>query len=363
MEPITHFADRAEAVALSLSPTGVRPAAEAAMIRADAQITARIEELDAVVPNGDDAAALRRVGASWAAGKADAAEVVAAVSAPSRAPLLSISAGSRHINGGYRVSPSPSRLALIRAGAHDALVAKADKPAWQVGKLVESCRKGVAAWFDGVAEAATKALADLPEYARAHVAAGKDARSVGTFIDPLATPVAEVEALRAAAGPWTVINDADLTPVFAALATGRTMTATDRYGAVDLDLNMVNAAARELGMIDSRGMRAIPDGVFWTPAADVVAAGMPLDQAVLNGLAELSPLADPFGRDADELTERRALYARFHEHFAAMASEAARMHYLGAGGAGLESLGRSMREKHHFSDPARALAEFRGGAR
>lgn len=363
MEPITHFTNRAEAVALSLSPTGVRPPAEAAMIKADAQITARIEELDAVVPDGDDAAALRRVGASWAAGKADAAEVVAAVVAPSRAPLLSIAAGSRHMNGGYRVSPSPSRVAQIRAGARDALIAEADKPAWSAAKLIESCRKGVTAWFERVAADATNALADLPTYAREHVAAGKDVRNVGKFIDPMATPVAEVETLRAAAGPWTVIRDADLRPVFVALATGQLMTATDRYGAVDLHPGKVEEAARELGMFDSPDMPVIPTALFWTPDADVVAAGVTLDKAVLNGLAELSPLADPFGRDADELAKRRALYSRFHEHFAAMASEAARRHYLGAGGAGLESLGRAMRKKHHFSNPARALAEFRGGAR
>lgn len=354
MEPCTHFSNRAEDVALSLSPTGVRPSAEEAMIKEDERITGRLEELEALIPNGDDAAALRQVGSAWASGNADDAEVLQAMLAPSRAPLLTIAAGSRPANGGgYRVLPAPSRLAQIRGGAKAALIAAAEKPSWSTEKLVATCRKGVVAWFDGVAEDATRVLADLPEYARAHVAAGKDVRGVGKLIDSLATPVAEVEALRAAVGPWSVIKNAQLRQVYATMATGQVFVARDRFGVPDIDADAVEAATQDIDAME------VPDGVFWTADADVLAAGISLDVAVLGGLAKLAPLADPLGRDAEELAERRALYGRFTSFVMEHGQESEIRMYTALSPLGAREMVAKVRKRRGWS-PERALAEFRG---
>lgn len=304
-EPITHFSDRAAAVAAALRMTGVVPKATKAMHEADNRITGALDMFDARTA-ARDLSEFTEAGRAWAKNptKGGLNRLIEALDAPignepTTVPVRVKTEWGEEWQRKTASTPHTRRLAAARKGALAGLIDKYDKPAYATTTLIESCKAEVRAWFDNLATEVTEALAALDDEARdAACRAGASdgvGKAVLDLIDPATTPEATITAYRRFVRAWARIDTA--TDAHAALA--RAMAFNDVSETPNSDRDVY---AR---MEEKTSNRARYDALMFDAEVCVLDVfDMNPVKAVAAGLGRVAPLADPLGDDLPELEHR-----------------------------------------------------------
>ena len=300
-EPITHFSDRAAAVAAALRMTGVVPKATKAMHEADNRITGALDMFDARTA-ARDLSEFTEAGRKWAKNptKGGLERLVEALDAPVGSDPTTVPMRVEDGWGGHWEHPEAStphtrRLAAARKGVLAGLIDKYDKPAYATTTLIESCKAEVRAWFDNLATEAAEALAALDDVAKDKAAATGRVDSILELIDPATTPEATISAYRRATRAWAHI-DGDLDG-YDALA--RAMAFNDVSETPNSDRDVF--ARMEQLTSHRASFHAL---MFDAETCALAVFGMNPVKAVAAGLGRVAPLADPLGDDLPELEHR-----------------------------------------------------------
>lgn len=302
-EPITHFSDRAAAVSAALRMTGVVPKAAEAMARADEKINGVMDMFDSRTA-ARDLSEFTEAGRTWAKNptKGGLDRLVETLDAPIGSAVTTVpirvktSWGEewQHVTAS---TPEARRLAAVRKGALDGLIAKYDKPAYSTAALIESCKAEVRAWFHNLAVEATEALEALDDVARDKATGPGPVAEVLKLIDPATTPEATITAYRRFARAWAHLDTmADYSPLARAMAfndvSDTPNAERDVYARVE---KLASDRARYSAFMFDAEVCAL--GVFDMNPVKAVAAG----------LGRVAPLADPLGDDLPELEHRLAV--------------------------------------------------------
>lgn len=303
-EPITHFSDRAAAVSAALRMTGVVPKAAEAMARADEKINGVMDMFDSRTA-ARDLSEFTEAGRKWAKNptKGGLDRLVETLDAPIGSAVTTVpirvktSWGEewQHVTAS---TPEARRLAAVRKGALDGLIAKYDKPAYSTATLIESCKAEVRAWFDNLAVEATEALEALDDTARDKATGPGPVAEVLKLIDPATTPEATISAYRRAARAWAHLDT--IPEGYAPLA--RAMAFNDVSDTPNAERDVF--ARMEKLASDRARYKA---HMFDAEACALAVFDMKPVKAVAAGLGKVAPLADPLGDDLPELERRLAV--------------------------------------------------------
>lgn len=324
--PVTTFTRRAETVQDLFQPIGASPAVAADLFDADQRITDKLQELDGKLkaPSPEDLAA---AGIAYASGKGTS-KITAALQAP-------------NVTG--------PRYQTIRKAAERELTRKADRAEWAVSRLIEDMAQDVENYMSATASAATETLRALPDYALDAIRAGRQrANNIDSLVDGRTTSTADIRLMRDCANAWAGLwrdgNAQGLNRMFAALATGD----TSPHAGVALN---EGAHSRWALWFGAKGMAAL-------------ACRYKPETIILDGVAEFSPLSDPFGEDAEVYQHRvaaaggvQALCAGRRDIMAATMRQNEPL--LSAPAAARKSArGYSLLQRVGLGDPAKALDEY-----
>lgn len=299
-EPITHFSDRAAAVAAALRMTGVVPKATKAMHEADNRITGALDMFDARTA-ARDLSEFTEAGRAWAKNptKGGLNRLIEALDAPvgnepTTVPVPVKTEWGEEWQRKTASTPHTRRLAAARKGALAGLIDKYDKPAYATTTLVESCKAEVRAWFDNLAPEYTEALAALDDVAKDKAAATGRGDDVLELIDPATTPEATITAYRRFARAWARIDTLD---GYDALARAMAFNDVSETPHADRDVftrmeQLTSHPARHHALMFDAEV-CVLDVFDMNPVKSVAA-----------GLGRVAPLADPLGDDLPELEHR-----------------------------------------------------------
>lgn len=304
-EPITHFSDRAAAVAAALRMTGVVPKATKAMHEADNRITGALDMFDARTA-ARDLSEFTEAGRKWAKNptKGGLNRLIEALDAPignepTTVPMRVKTAWGEEWQHTAASTPHTRRLAAARKGALAGLIDKYDKPAYATATLIESCKAEVRAWFVNLATEYTEALAGLDDKAREVACRAGGSSGVATevlgLIDPATTPEATIAAYRRFTRVWRIVDDS--TAEHADLARALAFNDVSDTPHADRDVftrmeQLTSHPARHHALM------------FDTETCVLNVFDMNPVKAVAAGLGRVAPLADPLGDDLPELEHR-----------------------------------------------------------
>lgn len=293
--PYTPFTDRGKLVEAALRFSGVRVPHMDDMAVVDAEISDKVDRLNEVMQGPSDQQ-LADAGARWAVSKA----------ATKNSDLAAILTGPSS-------TLTPKRCQQVREGAKAALVSKAEKqrPQWTIRGLIDELRPQVQQALNDMAVEATQSLRDLPAAGVEFMSQSyADAVNIAdSLIDGSTTPVDDIAAYRRATTAWQQIEQ------------GAPCSDPNipRYGDIEyetLAVAMARGIAQDPSEMDLNRPRELDKygtaGYFapWLNVDGMAARFMGLNPSkiVFHGLGELSPLADPLGKDSDELQARIAAW-------------------------------------------------------